>query len=191
MNHPIIGGDSGSGGQRPGVDNCPRIERLRFASYGRTIYSLSAVAMIARDRQFRAARTLVAAHGGFINAEYFDAGQPPATLWGECRDARSLLKRLRDPARDFDAIVLGGPAQTLSPDYYTHLIQLVQAHGVGVWIPHLNGPIDLNITIHRLALEIILEVKDQRRAHSVVKLLTLKERDTHRAATDGTDREGR
>jgi len=52
---------------------------------------------------------LVKSHGGEIVAEYFDIGQSRAVPWQRRPEASLLLNALKDPARPFDAVVIGEP----------------------------------------------------------------------------------
>jgi hypothetical protein len=47
------------------------------------------------------------------------------------------------PDREFDAIIVGESERAFTSTQLLHLAPIFLAHGVRVWLPELDGPVDL------------------------------------------------
>ncbi|WP_225852071.1 hypothetical protein [Micromonospora sp. AMSO12t] len=94
-----------------------------------------------RHWQRDCASELVAAHG-MIVAEYFDVGCSRRRGWRQRPQAAALLAALKDPDRGFDAIVVGEYERAFSANQLQHLAPVLDHHGVQLWLPETDGPVD-------------------------------------------------
>ena len=78
-----------------------------FAFYGRVSTEDQQDPESSKGWQLSRARALIEPHGGQIVAEYFDIGQSRSLPWKRRPQASQLLHAIADPARAFDAIVVG------------------------------------------------------------------------------------
>ncbi len=87
-----------------------------------------------RARQLGQAAALVAGHGQ-ITSEFFDAGQSRVLPWARRPQAAALLAALADPARGFDAIVIGEYERAFYGSQYALMAPLFEHYGVQLWLP--------------------------------------------------------
>lgn len=140
-------GDGGAGG-------------VRFAFYGRTS-TLEHQDPVSSSRWQREAADVVIGGHGRVVVEHFDAGSSRRRGWLHRPRAAALLAALPDPERGFDAVVVGEYERAFSGDQLTRLLPLFERHGVGVWLPETEGPVDLDDPAHR-ALLLMLGSQSQR-----------------------------
>jgi site-specific DNA recombinase len=107
-----------------------------------------------RRWQFDFAAELVAGRGRIV-AQYFDVGYSREIAWGDRPEAARLLAAIAEPDRGFEAIVVGEYARAFYGSQAIHLAPLLQTHGVQLWLPEVDGPVDLADPMH-LALLMLL-----------------------------------
>jgi DNA invertase Pin-like site-specific DNA recombinase len=133
---------------------------LRFAFYGR----MSTVDF--QDRasscrwQLEHATELIDGHGRIV-AEYFDQGVSRRIAWPDRPQAAQLLADIADPARGFDAIVVGEYERAFHGQQLDHLTPLLQRHNIQLWLPETYGPVDF-ASSRQLALLDLLGVHSRR-----------------------------
>ena len=82
--------------------------------YGRTAHPAGTWDSQAdRHRQLALCRTVIAAHGGQVIAEYFDEGCRADRPWNRRPQGQALLAELSRPARPAGALVAAGPSRLL------------------------------------------------------------------------------
>jgi site-specific DNA recombinase len=60
-----------------------------------------------RSWQLTRSRALIDSRGGVIVAEFFDADKSRSIPWQRRPEATALLAELKNPNREFDAVVIG------------------------------------------------------------------------------------
>jgi site-specific DNA recombinase len=133
---------------------------LRLAFYGRTS-TLDFQDRTSSQAWQREVAECVVAGRGVIVAEYFDAGYSRRLPWADRPEAAALLNALAHPDREFDAIVVGEYERAFFGDQLQHLLPLFQQHGVQLWLPETDGPLDLTDPAHR-ALLLMLAAQSRR-----------------------------
>jgi DNA invertase Pin-like site-specific DNA recombinase len=103
---------------------------------------------------------LVAGHGRIV-VEFFDAGVSRRAAWPGRPQAALLLAAIMDPARGFDAIVVGEYERAFAGQQLAQLAPLLRRHGVRLWLPETYGPVDFDNPRH-LAVIDALGVRSQR-----------------------------
>lgn len=81
--------------------------------------------------------------------------------WGKRRQAAAVLAAAADPGRGFDAVVVGEFERAFTGGQAIPVIALLNSHGVQVWLPEAQGPVDLTEPDHR-ALVMMLGHQSQR-----------------------------
>ncbi|WP_412749692.1 recombinase family protein [Krasilnikovia sp. M28-CT-15] len=132
-----------------------RIETgLRFAFYGRVSTQDHQDPVSSRRWQADFARELVAGHGRIV-AEYFDAGYSREVAWNDRPEAARLQAAITNPHRGFDAIVVGEYARAFYGSQALHLAPLLLVNGVQLWLPEIDGPVDLSNSTHQALLMLL------------------------------------
>ncbi|WP_107502553.1 recombinase family protein [Streptomyces noursei] len=126
----------------------------RFAFAGRCSTEDLQDPETSRNWQLTRARALIEPVGGEIVAEYFDAGHSRALPWQRRPRAAALLTALRDPYRDFDAVVIGEPQRTFYGNQFGNTFPLFAHFDVPLWVPEVGGPIDPNNEAHDLVMSV-------------------------------------
>ncbi|MBB5868089.1 DNA invertase Pin-like site-specific DNA recombinase [Allocatelliglobosispora scoriae] len=98
---------------------------------------------------------------GVVVAEFFDVGCSRRLPWLQRPEASRLLAAMADPARAFDAIVVGEFERAFCGDQFRVLAPLLELYGVELWLPELNGPVDATNELH-LSLLALLGVHSKR-----------------------------
>jgi site-specific DNA recombinase len=124
---------------------------LRFAFYGRVSTEDYQDPVSSRRWQFDLATDCVAGRG-CITAQYFDIGYSREIAWNDRPEAARLLAAIADPDRGFDAIVVGEYPRAFYGSQATHLAPLLREHGVQLWLPEVDGPVDLDSPTHQALL---------------------------------------
>jgi site-specific DNA recombinase len=140
----------------------PRVRRrgrgaeagLRFAFYGRVSTKDYQDPVSSRRWQLDVATELIAGRGRIV-AQFFDAGYTRELSWADRPQAAALLAAVADPDRGFDAIVIGEYARAFSGGQIRHVAVLLQRHGVQLWLPEIDGPIDLQDLTHQALLMLL------------------------------------
>ena len=84
----------------------------RFAFYGRVSTEDQQDPEASRNWQRTRARSLIDGHGAIVE-EFFDIGTSRSIPWKRRPEAARLLAAMKDPARAFDAVVIGGAAASV------------------------------------------------------------------------------
>ncbi len=126
--------------RRPRVRHHGRVVEggLRFAFYGRVSTKDYQDPVSSRRWQYDFAVELMAGRGRIV-AEYFDVGYSREVSWN-------------DPERGFEAIVVGEYTRAFFGSQATHLAPLLEEHGVQLWLPEVDGPVDLGNVTHQALL---------------------------------------
>ncbi|RZU53215.1 recombinase-like zinc beta ribbon protein [Krasilnikovia cinnamomea] len=127
---------------------------LRFAFYGRVSTQEYQDPVSSRRWQLDFAAELVAGRGPVV-AQYFDVGYSREIAWTDRPEAARLLAAIIDPDRGFDAIVVGEYARAFHGSQAIHLAPLLHAHGVQLWLPEVDGPVDLTHPTHQALLMLL------------------------------------
>ncbi|MFD6665538.1 recombinase family protein [Micromonospora chalcea] len=133
---------------------------MRFAFYGRMSTVEHQDRVTSRHWQRDCATELVAAHGVIV-AEYFDVGCSRRRGWRQRPQAAALLAALDHPDRGFDAIVVGEYERAFSANQLQHLAPVLEQHGVQLWLPETDGPVDYHDPAHQ-ALILMLGAQSKR-----------------------------
>lgn len=129
------------GERRRLLEPCAR-DGLRFAFYGRMSTSEFQDRASSRLWQVEMA-TLTIAGAGEIVASFFDVGSRRRG-WANRPEAARLLAEIARPDRGFDAIVVGEYERAFCGRQFDELAPLLQRFGVGIWLPEVAGPMDLD-----------------------------------------------
>ncbi|WP_205719238.1 recombinase family protein [Actinomadura geliboluensis] len=115
---------------------------LRFAFYGRVSTEDNQDPAASRAWQLRRAIGLVEPKGGTIVAEYFDVDKSRSIPWARRPQASALIEALKNPVRDFDAVVVGEPHRAFYGNQYSLTFPLFEHFRVPLWVPEVGGVID-------------------------------------------------
>ena len=147
--------DQGGEARRPGTDGLlawaertgrraaaePGRGGLRLAFYGRVSTEDWQDPVTSRARQREQAEALVRGHGSIV-AEFFDVGQSRSLAWARRPQAAALAAALADPARGWDAIVIGEYERAFYGSQYASMAPLFEHYGVQLWMPEAGGRVD-------------------------------------------------
>lgn len=124
-----------------------------FAFYGRVSTEDQQGPEPSRSWQLARATALTEKFGPVV-AEFFDIGQSRSIPWKRRPEAEALLTRLRDPARGFDAVVIGEPQRAFYGNQYGLTYPVFEHYGVQLWVPEVGGPIDPQSEGHDLVMSV-------------------------------------
>ncbi|MEH1017766.1 recombinase family protein [Micromonospora sp. CPCC 206060] len=133
---------------------------IRFAFYGRksTVDFQDRASSCRWQRNY--ADDLIAGRGRIV-ADFFDEAVSRRVAWPDRPQAARLLAAVADPARGFDAIVVGEYERAFHGQQLEQLTPMRFGHGVQLWLPETYGPVDFN-NPRQLALLDLLGVHSQR-----------------------------
>ena len=77
-----------------------------------------------------------------IVTEFFDVDKSRSIPWQRRPQATALLAELKNPNREFDAVVIGEPHRAFYGNQYGLTFPLFEHYGVPLWVPEVGGPID-------------------------------------------------
>jgi DNA invertase Pin-like site-specific DNA recombinase len=137
---------------------------VRFAFYGRTSTADYQDPVSSRAWQVEIAKSVIVERGEVV-VEFFDAGWSREVVWERRPQAAALLAAARDPRRPFDAVVVGEFERAFSARQFLLVAETLARHGIQVWLPEADGPVDLADPVHR-ALVTVLGAKAR---HEVVR----------------------
>ncbi|MBG0568013.1 recombinase family protein [Actinoplanes sp. NEAU-A11] len=142
-------------------DRQPRaVSGLRFAFYGRISTSEYQDPVSSRAWQLEAAQRLVAGRGRIV-VEFFDPGASRSLPWVKRPQAAALLTAAAARDREFDAVVVGEFERAFAGGEARRVIETLRGFGVQLWLPEVEGPINLDEPDHR-ALLMLLGHQSQR-----------------------------
>jgi hypothetical protein len=101
-----------------------------------------------RAWQLDSARQTIAGRGRIVT-EFFDVGCSRRLPWAERPQAAALLTTATSPLRPFDAVVVGEYERAFHGDQLAHIAALLASHGIQLWLPETNGPVDLASPTHQ------------------------------------------
>jgi DNA invertase Pin-like site-specific DNA recombinase len=119
-----------------------------FAFYGRvsTVEYQDAESSLGWQRD--SASDVIAGRGRIV-AEFFDVGYSRTVPWTHRRQAARLLEVVTNPDRGLDAIIVGESERAFTGTQLLGLAPVFLAHQVQVWLPEVDGPVDLADPSHR------------------------------------------
>src|SRR6266702_1011401 len=138
---------------------------ILFEFYGRVGNIRLQDVAASRGWQVSRARQLIQPKGGVIMAEYFDIGHTRALPWQRRPKAAELLAVLRDPARGFNAVVIGEPQRAFYGNQFSLTYPIFEHFGVQLWVPEVGGPIDPGSEAHDLAMTLFGSQSKGERMH--------------------------
>lgn len=128
--------------------------RARFAFLGRVSTEDNQDPQASCNWQLNRATALIEPHGGEIVCEYFDKGLSRAVPPQRRPQASRLLAALADPARGFDAVVIGEPQRAFYGTQYGVTFPLFTHYAVPLWVPEIGGAIDPDNEAHDLIMSL-------------------------------------
>lgn len=117
---------------------------LRLAFYGRCSTEDLQDPETSREWQLRAANGLLDASqpGAVIVAEFFDVGHSRSLPWKRRPEAQRLLSALNDPARGWDALVVGEAQRCWYDAQFNEVAPVLAHYNVALLVPDLGGAYD-------------------------------------------------
>jgi len=127
---------------------------INFAFYGRVSTEDQQDPESSRGWQLTRSRALIESCGGVIVAEFFDVDKSRSMPWQRRPQATALLAELKNPAREFDAVVIGEPHRAFYGNQYGLTFPIFEHFGVPLWVPEVGGPIDPANEAHDLVMSV-------------------------------------
>ncbi|SEH04065.1 hypothetical protein SAMN05444920_15515 [Nonomuraea solani] len=93
-----------------------------------------------KNWQLSQSRALIEPHGGEIVAKFFDVDKSRSIPPYRRPHAAALLVEPRNPARGFDAVVVGEPQRTFCGNQFGLIFPLFEHFAVPLWVPEIGGP---------------------------------------------------
>src|SRR6266404_1224349 len=125
-----------------------------------------------RHWQLTRSRALIESRGGVIVAEFFDIDKSRSIPWQRRPQATALLAALKDPARGFDAVVIGEPQRAFYGNRYGLTFPLFEHYGVPLWVPEVGGPIDPQNEAHDLVMSVFSGISKGERNRVKIRVRT-------------------
>ena len=127
---------------------------IKFAFYGRVSTEDQQDPESSRGWQLTRSRALIGSRGGQIVTEFFDVDKSRSIPWQRRPEAAALLAELKNPARPFDAVVIGEPHRAFYGNQYGLTFPIFEHYGVPLWVPEVGGPIDPANEAHDLVMSV-------------------------------------
>ena len=127
---------------------------IRFAFYGRVSTEDQQDPESSRGWQLTRSRALIDGRDGVIVTEFFDVDKSRSIPWQRRPQATALLAELKNPNREFDAVVVGEPHRAFYGNQYGLTFPLFEHYGVPLWVPEVGGPIDPRNEAHDLVMSV-------------------------------------
>ncbi|WP_433794848.1 recombinase family protein [Actinoplanes sp. CA-252034] len=132
----------------------PAQRRLRFAFYGR-VSTANHQDPVASHQWQREAATQAIGTAGVIVCDYFDIGCSRSLPWHDRPQASRLLDAIRNPEREFDAIIVGESDRAFSGNQLQQLLPTLTHSNITLWLPELGGPLDPGNPTHRALIALL------------------------------------
>jgi site-specific DNA recombinase len=145
---------------------------IRFASWGRVSTEDRQDPESSRSWQRARAQTLIEPHGGQIVTEFFDIDKSRSIPPQRRPEAARLLAALADPARGFEAVVVGEPQRAFYGNQFGNTFPLFAHYRVPLWVPEVGGPIDPENEAHDLIMSVFGGVSKGERNRIRVRVRT-------------------
>src|SRR5271170_7035572 len=143
-----------------------------FAFYGRVSTEDQQDVESSRGWQLTRSRALIEPRGGVIVAEYFDVDKSRSIPWPRRPRAAALLAALKDPARGFDAVVIGEPQRAFYGNQFGLTFPVLTHYGVGLWVPEVGGAVDPGSEAHDLVMTLFGGMSKGERARIQMRVRT-------------------
>jgi DNA invertase Pin-like site-specific DNA recombinase len=111
------------------------------------------------------ARKFVEPLGGTVAAEYFDVGQSRSVPWNRRMQASRLLDALKDPRREWTAVVVGEGTRCWFGNQFSLVAPRFEAYGVDLWVPELGGKFDARNPSHKMLMSVLGGMSESERQH--------------------------
>ncbi|GIE36129.1 hypothetical protein Ait01nite_091740 [Actinoplanes italicus] len=132
----------------------PAQSRLRFAFYGR-VSTANHQDPVASHQWQREAATQAVGTAGAIVCDYFDIGCSRSLPWHDRPQASRLLDAIRNPKREFDAIIVGESDRAFSGNQLQQLLPTLTHSNITLWLPELGGPLYPGNPTHRALIALL------------------------------------
>jgi DNA invertase Pin-like site-specific DNA recombinase len=103
--------------------------------------------------------------GGRVVAEFFDIGQSRSVPWERRTHGSRLLAALKDPARGWDAVVIGEGTRCWFGNQFSLIEPKFAAYGVDLWVPELGGRFDARNPSHKMLMSLLGGMSESERQH--------------------------
>jgi len=127
---------------------------IQFAFYGRMSTEDYQDYATSRAWQRNVADELITGKG-LVVVEFFDRGCSGRVGWPDRPEAGGLLAAVADPDRGLDAVVVGEYERAFFGDQLIELLPVFARHGVQLWLPETNGPVNGVDPTHRALLMLL------------------------------------
>ncbi len=143
---------------------------MRFAFYGRVSTEDQQDPQSSRQWQIARALQLIEPPGGAIIEEFFDIGQSRSLPWARRPEASRLLRRLSDPDRPFEAVVIGEPQRAFYGNQFGLTFPIFVHYGIRLWVPEVGGPIDPGSDAHEIVMSLYGGISKSERTRIKVRV---------------------
>jgi len=135
------------------------------AFYGRCSTEDNQDPETSRAWQLSNARKFVEPLGGTVAAEFFDVGKSRSVPWERRTEAGRLLAALKDPHREWDAVVVGEGTRCWFGNQFSLTAPRFAAYGVDLWVPELGGKYDSHNPSHKMLMSVLGGMSESERQH--------------------------
>jgi site-specific DNA recombinase len=101
--------------------------------------------------QMDTASRLIAPHGEIVRT-YHDIDKSRSLPWERRPEASQILRDLKNPSRGWDALVIAEPQRAFSGTQFEGILYQFAHYGVGLWVPELGGPVNIDNDGHYMSL---------------------------------------
>ncbi|GAB2996574.1 recombinase family protein [Amycolatopsis acidiphila] len=115
--------------------------------------------------QLSNAQKFVEPLGGRVVAEFFDVGQSRSVPWERRGEAARLLAALKNPARGWNAVVVGEGTRCWFGNQFSLVAPKFAAYGVELWVPELGGKFDPRNPSHKMLMSVLGGMSESERQH--------------------------
>lgn len=136
-----------------------------MATYGRCSTEDNQDPETSHGWQLGNARKFVEPLGGEIVADYFDIGQSRSVPWDHRPEGRRLLAALKDPRREWNAVVVGEGTRCWFGNQFSLIAPRFEAYGVDLWVPELGGKYDPRNPSHKMLMSVLGGMSESERQH--------------------------